>query len=67
MKPVEPAIVFFWIATAIYGLAATVQIMAFIQKKEKLARLAMKLVWLGVFAHTFNFFWPVIKDNYTGI
>lgn len=60
-------VVFYWAATAIYGLAAVFQILAFIQKKENLARFAMKLVWLGIFAHTFNFFWPTIKHTYTGI
>jgi hypothetical protein len=67
MKPIEPGIVFFWIATVFYGLAAAIQIMAFLQKKEKLGHLAMKFVWLGIFAHTLNFFWPALRHNYTGI
>lgn len=63
----HPVVVYFWVATAFYGLAAAIQIMAFIQKKEELARLAMKFVWVGVFVHTLNFFWPAIRQNYTGI
>lgn len=63
----QPVVVYFWVATAFYGLAAAIQIMAFIQKKEELARLAMKFVWVGVFVHTLNFFWPAIRQNYTGI
>jgi len=60
-------VVFFWVATAFYGIAAVIQIMAFFQKKEKLANLAMKIVWFGVFAHTLNFFLPAVRQNYTGI
>jgi hypothetical protein len=67
MELLEPTVTFFWIATAFYGLAAAVQIVAFVQKKEKLANLAMKFVWLGILAHTYNFFLPAIKQNYTGI
>jgi hypothetical protein len=67
MEFLEPIVTFFWIATLFYGLAAAVQVVAFIQKKEKLANLAMKLVWIGIFAHTLNFIWPAIKQNYTGI
>lgn len=67
MKPIGPEIICFWIAAVFYGIAATIQIMAFIQKKEKLADLAMKFVWVGVIAHTFNFFLPAVRHNYTGI
>ncbi|MBI4823049.1 MAG: hypothetical protein HY805_02310 [Nitrospirae bacterium] len=63
----EPAVVYFWTATAFYGVAATLQILAFVQKKERLAHLAMKLVWAGVFVHALNVFWPAIRQNYTGI
>jgi hypothetical protein len=67
MKPLESTILLFWIATVFYGLAAIVQITAFVQKKEKLSTLAMKLMWVGIAAHTLNFFLPAIKQNYTGI
>lgn len=63
----EIGVVYFWVATAFYGLAAILQILAFVQKKEEVAHLAMKLVWAGVFVHTLNVFWPAIRQNYTGI
>jgi hypothetical protein len=63
----KPIVGFFWIATVLYGIAAAMQIMAVLQKKEKLADLAMKFVWIGVFVHTLNFFWPAINHSYTGI
>ncbi|MBI4690393.1 MAG: hypothetical protein HY754_09030 [Nitrospirae bacterium] len=64
---VHPVVAYFWIATVFYGLAAIFHILAFLQKKERLADLGMKLVWIGVFVHTLNFFWPAIRHNYTGI
>ena len=59
---------FYWTATVIYGLAAILQIMGFLLKKEKFAGLGMKLVWLGIFAHTLNISinisMPVIEQKY---
>ena len=67
MKPIGPEVVFFWIATAFYGIAAVIQILAFIQKKKNLADTAMKLVWVGLLAHSVNFFLPAVRQSYTGI
>lgn len=67
MKPIGPEIVFYWIATAFYGIAAVIQILAFIQKKKKLSDTAMNIAWLGLLAHSVNFFLPAVRHNYTGI
>lgn len=67
MKPIGPEIVCYWIAAVLYGVAAVLYIIAIFKKKEKIADLAMKIVWAGVFAHTWNFFLPAIRHNYTGI
>ena len=67
MKPIGPEVVFFWIAAALYGIAAVIQLMAFIQKKKNLADMAMNVVWLGLLAHSVNFFLPAVRQSYTGI
>ena len=67
MKPIGPEVVCFWIAAALYGVAATIQIMAVLQKKKEHADLAMKFAWAGLIAHSFNFFLPAVRHNYTGL
>ncbi len=67
MKPIGPEVVFFWIAAAFYGVAATMQLLAVFQKKKEYAELAMKIAWVGLLAHSFNFFLPAVRHNYTGL
>jgi len=67
MKPIGPEVVFYWIATALYGTAAVMQILAFLQKKKKLSDMAMNIAWVGLLAHSVNFFLPAVRQNYTGI
>ena len=67
MKPIGPEVVCFWIAAVFYGIAAIMQILAVLQKKKNLADMAMNVAWLGLLAHSVNFFLPAVRQNYTGL
>lgn len=67
MKPIGPEVVFYWIAAVLYGIAAVMQIMAFVQKKKNFADMAMNVAWAGLLAHSVNFFLPAVRLNYTGL
>lgn len=67
MKPIGPEIVCFWIAAVLYGVAATLQLLAVFQKKKYLTDYAMKIAWIGLITHSFNFFLPAVRQNYTGL
>lgn len=67
MKPIGPEVVFYWIAAVLYGIATVMQIMAFVQKKKNLADMAMNVAWVGLLAHSVNFFLPAVRQNYTGL
>jgi len=67
MKSIGPEVVFYWIAVSLYGAAAIMQVTAFFRKKKNLADMAMNVAWVGLLAHSVNFFLPAVRQSYTGI
>ncbi len=63
----NPDIRVYWTAAVIYGLAALLYILSFVQRKENFARLAMKFVWAGFVVHALGTFYPAITHKYTHI
>ncbi len=63
----NPDVRVYWTATVIYGLAALLYVLSFVQKKEHFAGLAMKFAWLGFIVHALGTFYPAITHKYTHI
>ena len=63
----NPDVRVYWSATIIYGLAALLYILSFVQKKESFAGLAMKFAWVGFAVHAVGTFYPAMTHQYTHI
>ena len=63
----NPDVRVYWIATIIYGVAALLYILSFVQKKENFSGLAMKFAWTGLIVHVLGTFYPAITHKYTHI
>ncbi len=63
----NPDVRVYWSATVIYGLAALLYILSFVQKKENFSGVAMKFAWLGLIVHAIGTFYPAITHKYTHI
>lgn len=63
----NPDVRIYWLATVIYGVAALLYILSFVQKKENFSGLAMKFAWSGLIVHALGTFYPAITHKYTHI
>ncbi len=63
----NPDVRVYWTATVIYGIAALLFILSFVQKKENFSGLARKFAWVGLIIHSIGTFYPAITHKYTHI
>src|SRR6266498_2394112 len=63
----NPDVRVYWTATVIYGIAALLFILSFVQKKQNFSGLARKFAWVGLLVHATGTFYPAITHKYTHI